>query len=191
MTEQLSLAGLGGVAKPTDRLFFGLIADSASAGQIEEMARSLRVRHGLTGHLIPASRLHVTLCHIGDYEGLPKHFVEQAKEIGEKIKLPPFDVLFDRAMSFQHSKAYVLRAADGNAALHELRLELFKALKTYGPGCLDGPTFTPHLTLLYDKQIVAEHPVEPVRLKVREFFLVHSLLGKSTYVFLARWPLAG
>lgn len=191
MAKQLSLEGIGGTSPLTDRLFLGIMPDLACARHIEEMAYSLRTKHALTGLPIGANRLHVTLCHIGDYEGLPNRIVEQAKEAAARIILPSFDATFDRVMSFRGSNAFVLRASDSNVALHELRQSIVKALKTYGPRCLSGTTFTPHLTLLYDGQIVAEHPVEPVCFKVREFVLIHSLLNQSTYFHLARWPLVG
>lgn len=191
MAAQLSLEGLEIPSEPTDRLLLGVIPDSVAADRMKEMAFSLGARHGLTGSLVDANRLHVTLCHIGDYHGLPKHFVESAKETAAKIKLRSFDAVFDRVMSFRGSKAFVLRAGDDNVPLHELRLAVFKALKTYGPGCLSGPTFTPHITLLYDNQTVAEHPVEPVSFKVHEFVLIHSLLRRSTHIHLARYPLLG
>ena len=49
--------------------------------------------------------------------------------------------------------------------------------------------FVPHMTLLYDTRMVAERPIEPMRLTVRDFALVHSLVGQSRYIELARWPL--
>ena len=194
MAEQLSLAGIGEARAPTDRIFYGIIPDQTDAVRIEETAFSLRARHGLTGHLIPADRLHVTLCHIGDYDGLPAHFVEQAKETASKIKMPPFDAMFDRVMSFRGGNdrnPFVLGTSDDNAALHELRQSLFTALKTYGPGCRSGSKFTPHITLLYDDRLVAEHPIEPLRLQFREFVLIHSLLNHKTHIHVARWPLLG
>ena len=50
---------------------------------------------------------------------------------------------------------------------------------------------TPHVTLLYDDVLVEERAVEPIRWTVREFVLVHSLLGQTRHVPLARWPLGG
>jgi 2'-5' RNA ligase len=49
--------------------------------------------------------------------------------------------------------------------------------------------FVPHMTLLYDRRMVAEQAVDPVRLAVSDFTLVHSLVGQSRYIELARWPL--
>ena len=59
-----------------------------------------------------------------------------------------------------------------------------------GPGNRSG--FTPHVTLLYDRQSVPESSIcVPISWVVREFVLVHSLYGLSEHVHCARWPLRG
>ena len=46
------------------------------------------------------------------------------------------------------------------------------------------------MTLLYGDRFVADEPVKPpIRWAVHEFVLVHSLLGRSRYNVLARFPL--
>jgi 2'-5' RNA ligase len=49
--------------------------------------------------------------------------------------------------------------------------------------------YTPHVTLLYGDRLVADRPVDTVSWAVHEFVLVHSLLGRSRYNVLARFPL--
>ena len=49
--------------------------------------------------------------------------------------------------------------------------------------------FTPHLTVLYDKKLIPEHPIMPVKWRVSEFALVHSYAGLGRYVIVQRWPL--
>jgi 2'-5' RNA ligase len=43
--------------------------------------------------------------------------------------------------------------------------------------------------LLYDDRHLDNQPISPIRWWVREFVLVHSLLGRTHYNFLARFPL--
>jgi 2'-5' RNA ligase len=43
--------------------------------------------------------------------------------------------------------------------------------------------------MLYDGRLVAGQPVEPIRWVVREFVLVHSLLGQTRHEVLGRWAL--
>jgi len=47
------------------------------------------------------------------------------------------------------------------------------------------------VTLLYDDCSVAEQAVETICWTAREFVLVHSLIGQTLHVPLARWPLRG
>ncbi|MNL66559.1 hypothetical protein D3C87_1910460 [compost metagenome] len=50
-------------------------------------------------------------------------------------------------------------------------------------------SFTPHVTMLYDRRLVAEQGIEPVRWTVGGFTLIHSLLGRTEHIPLARWTL--
>ena len=49
--------------------------------------------------------------------------------------------------------------------------------------------FVPHMTLLYDRRVIAEQATAPVYLTVRDFALVHSLVRQGRHIELARWPL--
>lgn len=49
--------------------------------------------------------------------------------------------------------------------------------------------YIPHITLMYTDRLVDDRAVEPVRWMVHEFVLVHSLLGRSRYLALGRFPL--
>jgi 2'-5' RNA ligase len=51
--------------------------------------------------------------------------------------------------------------------------------------------YTPHVTLAYGMPWAAARPVESACWNVREFALIHSLLGRTRHVALARWPLVG
>jgi 2'-5' RNA ligase len=191
MTTQLSLDGFNESHEPTDRLFFGILPDAPAVTRLEGLGRDLSVRHGLTGELLKPNRLHVTLCLIGDYHGLPAGIVARAKEATGRVTTPTFDVSFDRAASFRgkEKNPFVLRGGDGLVALNAFQPALFQALKTSGLKCRTGSSFTPHVTLLYDDALVAEHPIEPVGWNVREFVLIHSLLRRKVHLPLARWPL--
>ncbi|MGH8283840.1 MAG: 2'-5' RNA ligase family protein [Gammaproteobacteria bacterium] len=49
--------------------------------------------------------------------------------------------------------------------------------------------FTPHVTLLYGNNVMKPQSIEPIGWTVREFVLVHSLLGRTEHRVLERWPL--
>ena len=76
-----------------------------------------------------------------------------------------------------------------DAALAGLRNCLCEAMRAAGFGNRASPHFLPHMTLLYDRRMVAERAIEPVYLTVRDFALVHSLVPQSRHMELARWPL--
>jgi 2'-5' RNA ligase len=59
------------------------------------------------------------------------------------------------------------------------------------PPCRVHPISTLHVTLLYDKRVVDEQPIEPISWTVREFVLVRSLHGQTRHTDVARWQLRG
>ena len=105
--------------------------------------------------------------------------------------VPPFTVAFDGAESFRGRpghRPFVLRGEDGVAGLMMLQQRLALAMAKVGLGC-PVRHYTPHVTLLYGDRLVADRPVDTVSWAVHEFVLVHSLLGRSRYNVLARFPL--
>lgn len=194
MPDQLSLAGFSTGQKPTDRLFFGLMPGAAVPPRISRIARQLRTGHQLAGNPLPPERFHITLIHLGDYLGVPEGLVHAATEAAATVAASPFEVVFDRAGSFAGRARHhplVLRGGGGLDQLLAFQQILVGALRQAGLGRHAGGPFTPHLTLLYDAQILPEETVEPVGWMVNEFVLVHSLLGRTQYIVLGRWPLRG
>ena len=189
MSAQLSLDG---IAPPifTDSLFYALLPDAESAGQIVDLARRLRADHRLKGTLIPSERLHVTLAFLGSFAGLPKTLVSSAIAAGERFEGTPFDVTLDRVQKFGHDKrAVVLRGGEGTTAVKEFRRRLVDATHYHGLKPASPTSFTAHLTLLYDEGPIVEEHVVPISWTAREFVLVRSLIGQSRYEILGRWPL--
>jgi RNA 2',3'-cyclic 3'-phosphodiesterase len=194
MPEQFSLSGFDVVPKPTARLFFAIFPDAAAAARIAGLAQRLRREHGLKDNPLGTERLHITLHHLGDYAGLPQGVVAEAISAAATIAMPQFEVTFDRALSFHGrpgNRPFVLRGCDGLVTLGTFHRVLGAAL--YKAGLAGGRAksqYTPHVTLLYDDSLILERPVETVTWTVREFVLVHSLLGRTVHVPLARWPLS-
>jgi 2'-5' RNA ligase len=193
MPEQLCLPGLE--PRPLrDRLFFGLLSKPKSATAIIKAAHGLRELHGLKGRLVERERLHVSLHGIGRYDGLPDFIVERACQAGAMVSTSPFPLMFDRVMSFDNrpeKRPVVLCPGYDVARLFALRTVLGEAMKRARIGRHLTSHFTPHMTLLYDSRVVREQPIEPIRVDVQDFVLVHSLVGQSRYIELARWPLRG
>lgn len=191
---QSSLEGFDDPSKPTDRLFFAVFPDPATAACIGQLAEQLRGKHRLQGRPLAVARFHITLHHLGDYVGLPTSIVTAASEAAASVNMPAFDVSFDRVTSFAgrpRNRPFVLRGNEGLVSLTEFQQTLGKAMKSVGLGRWAEGAYTPHVTLLYDDRLVPDEPVEPVRWTASEFVLVHSLLGRSVHVPLARWSLRG
>lgn len=194
MPEQSLLPGFDAAPQLTDRLFFAIFPEAQAATQIASLAQQLREEHGLRGKPLKTERFHVTLHHLGDYAGLPQDLVEVACAAAAGIAAAPFDVTFERAASFStapRNRPFVLRGGDGVASLIAFQQTLGDALKKTVLGRWAKPAYTPHVTLLYDDRSVPEQPVPAVSWTASEFVLIHSLIGQTLHVPLARWPLRG
>ena len=190
MTDQLLFPGMS-APRLTDGLFFALFPDAAAAARIGGLTRRLRDAHALSAAPHAADRLHVSLHGIGEYPAFPKEIAAGAIAAAASVALPPFEIAFDRALSFSGKPGrlpLVLRSHDGFAGVMALQQALGAALAKAG---LAARPSTPHLTLLYDVRRVEEQPIDPVGWTVRDFVLVHSLLGQTRYIPLGKWPLCG
>jgi RNA 2',3'-cyclic 3'-phosphodiesterase len=175
-----------------DRLFFAILPSPVAAAQIAERIHSLCVEHGLKGRPVAPSRLHISLHGLGDHSRLPQTLIEVARNAAASIAMPPFEIEFDRVMSFNRKdkkRPFVLRVGSDMTALNMFHRCLGDAMKKAGLGLWVASHFTLHMTLLYDDCAVKERPIEPICLTVSDFVLVHSLVGRSRYLELARWPL--
>jgi 2'-5' RNA ligase len=196
MSEQLVLPGFGRppAPEPTDNLFLAFVPPIAKISLIGDRTRQFRNDHGLRGKALSPSCLHVSLHSLGKHNGLPPEFIDAASVAAATVVMPPFDVRFDRALSFQNRRArrpFVLRASHDMAALTAFHRALGEAMTKAGLGYWLTRDFTPHMTLLYDLRLVEEHAIEPLGWTVTDFVLVHSLVGQGRHIHLARWPLRG
>jgi len=190
-SPQLTLDGMA-AQQPNDRLFLAVFPDAETAARIAALAQSLRSELGLQGKPLRADRLHVTLHHLGDHAGLRQDIVANATNAAARMASSAFEVVFDRAGSFagrQRNQPCVLRGDQGLVSLAAMQRELGERMNLAGLSRWVGKTFTPHVTLLYDDRSVAVQPIEPIDWKVREFVLVHSLVGRTEHRILGRWPL--
>ncbi|HEY2022381.1 2'-5' RNA ligase family protein [Paraburkholderia sp.] len=193
MPEQLWLPGLEAPPPPTDGLFFAVFPDANTAAGIAKFAQQVCTEPRARSKPLAPSRLHVTLRHLGNFAGgLPDECVDAAKQAAASIAMAPFTVEFDAVVSFAKRPRpgpAVLVGGDGVLGLHALHDALEAALQKAGFG--PAPPFTPHVTLAYGLPWAERRPAEPACWNVREFALVHSLLGRTKHSVLARWTLGG
>jgi 2'-5' RNA ligase len=177
----------------TNKLLFLAQMDALTASPVDALVETAREENGLTAPSIPIERRHVTIHHIGNFPELWDDVVMPAREAGDSVAMPAFVAAFDRLTSLRGAHAnnpLVLLADDGVAGLRILHRVLGEALgKTLAGRWQPRRFFTPHITLLYDRQRIAERPIEPVTWTVREFLLVNSLVGLGRHNVLARWTL--
>jgi 2'-5' RNA ligase len=176
------------LAIPTDRLFLAVFPDPTYAARFETFAARHLAARGISGKPVEASRLHVTLFHLGDYTELPPGLANQAAGVLSRLQRKPFTIQFDQIGSFGNRSAYgdfVLTASSGNEALHALHLQLAAHLSAAALGQHTKGSFTPHMTLAYNKPAVPFRQIEPVIWPAHEVVLIHSLLGKTKHMRLA------
>jgi 2'-5' RNA ligase len=178
-------------ASQKDRIFFACLPDAATAARIHALAETLKRDKPFEGALILPEHLHVTLFHLGDWNALPESIVELAKGAAGAVKeVPEFDVSFGRIGSFPNRTGIYPFVLTGDATQwRTLHVALADALKRAGLGGATQGDFEPHVTLVYDKLRVKPTRVEPIGWTVKDFVLVHSVLGKTQHVHLGRWTL--
>jgi 2'-5' RNA ligase len=178
--------------------FFAVFADPPAADAVGVLRRDLSARSGLTNKGADASRLHMSLLCLVKQSArpLPVEAEEAALDAARFVRLEPFDIGLDRAMTFGRAaegsdakRPIVLTTSDtsGIRGLYERLHGVLERARIIG-GKLRP--FTPHMTMLYDTKIIDEQ-IAPISWSVREFHLVHSLHGKSQYRIVGSFPLRG
>jgi len=165
--------------------------EAAAAGTA--LADWIRRDHQLRGNLVKLENLHVTLVEFFKLTEREETVLEKVSAAAKRVDLAPFEVNFDRAMSFRVRKdeAVVLTGSDGVTGLVTLQRDLIGALHKEWLKIPPNPRYTPHMTLLYADRAIPEISVRPLRWTATEFVFIRSLPGKSTHVVLDRWPLRG
>ena len=185
MQEQLDLMGFEPEPQSLHTLLFAINLSPDTGTQVANLRNQLIEKHGLGGKQIGLKLLHVTLF---DLELFVADKADRARRAAETVAVAPFDIVFDRALSFPASKAFVLSGSQGsNIALAALQQHLDVAMKKQG---LRAKAIkTPHVTLMYGNRTVTEHLVEPIHWTVKEFTLIRSHVGKTLHEPLGSWPL--
>jgi len=193
-TVQPFLPGLGSEPRrhrttepPKHRAFLALKPDDAAAGQASETTLRLMRENGLAGKPLKPGNFHISLPMIGEGAAFPADLVKNVSARVQAVRMPPFEIILDMAMSFRQPKRYilVLGTTRSIANIYGLNRQLLTAIGSK----MRGNAFNPHMTLSYTDRPVEKQPVEPIRWTAREFVLIHSFIGQGRHEIVARWPL--
>jgi len=188
----MGFEGLGAGTGETHRLFFALWPGDSVRDGIEGAAVSLRNAHAPRGRWLGRHRYHLTLQFLGDAPMLREDIANAAMRAADSVRVEGFDMVLDAAGSFRNrSIPWWLGCERTPPALQHLFDALGDALARNGVRVESGKSLVAHVTVLRDAdRALPTTPIAPVPWPVRDFVLVHSVLGrKSAYHLLGRWPL--
>lgn len=180
----------------SERLFFAALPSGQTGHCIWTSAAQFLRDRGLDWRLHEELRLHISLHFIGDFPRLREKTVFASRLAAANVSLPPAEITFDTIRSFDGApskngrpckRPLVLLSRENG--LCELHHGLGVALRKHG--LRSGKHFTPHLTLAYGPTLIAAQAIEPIRMLINDFVLIHSELGRTRYNLLGRWPLRG
>jgi len=175
--------------------FLALFPDPNTAGRMIKLGNKIRGENGLQGRLRPLTHLHVSLHFFGYCSDVSATLAAAFNPPGEAVasQMPPFYIELDCVMSFRGrpgNNPLVLVGCDQkNTALKKLHQSLEVQLVKSRLSSRPNNKFVPHVTLLYDKQILAPTPIAPVIWRVEEIVLVRSEVGATKYERPGRWRL--
>ena len=134
-------------------------------------------------------KYHVTLRGIAVPDGPFGQNITMARRVAAAIRKTSFAVKFDQAASFGKPPKYAfsLMTREDLPGANGLSAALLDALRHAGLK-VDGSSFTPHVTLFYDRNLREPVDVPELRWQVREFVLIESI-DRQPYQILGSWPL--
>ncbi len=169
------------------RVFFALWPDDEVARKFDEAGRL--AHQSLGGRRMRRETLHLTLAFIGD---VSTERLAELRDIAGAMRLPAFDLLFDRRHFLARRKIFWAAASVVSPRLRELAAVLNEQLKAADFRTEDRP-FAAHVTLLRHARCDRESPEVDLRIEwpVRDFVLVESELKPegASYRILQRWQL--
>jgi 2'-5' RNA ligase len=173
-------------------VFFAIKPDTEAAATAARISQCLSATHGLKDGSLKPELFHVTLLLVGFFPMLSMRAVGAAFDAVAAVDMREFEILFDRAETFNVGRAknpVVLVGHNHPPGVALLRQALIAEMKRRGVPCETASGRTPHMTLLYDRRAIPAQPVEPVRWTARELALVHSHTGYSRHELLGSWRL--
>lgn len=209
MDGQLDFFG-GGSSRPLSRpnsprddfryrWYFTIVPPPALAQDIEHGTR-LVARHYGVRNTVRAERLHVSLNGVWrSTEEIAPALVDEALEVGNAVRRPGFDIVFDRLQTFSGDGRSrtggrsivptVLTCSNGAREVLALYGDIRREMQRLGMA-VGGRSFAPHLTLWYGAERVPDRLLRrPFRWPVRKFWLVQTVKGLKRPDYVGEWSL--
>lgn len=167
---------------PCHRLFFALKPPRPYAARIGRLRDGLKATAGI----VDDDRLHATLAITDDFADFPERLARTLVGIGDEVAAAPFQVMLDRLVGSARSVA--LRPGKASPPLRDVQRQLqdpMARLRTLRAGW----SFSPHVTLVYRDGAPFNERIETIAWEGSEFVLIHSIVGRTQHIELARWPL--
>jgi RNA 2',3'-cyclic 3'-phosphodiesterase len=146
-----------------------------------------------SGERFRGNTLHMTIQGIANTKFLDTGLVEQARLAASALRVAPFELCFDRLMTFgggMGSRALVLGTDGRNDCANDLAAALHESLREAGFMLPRRRSIVPHVTLAYGVGFAETRCLaEPVRWTIRDITLIDSLQGQGRHVPLGNWPL--
>jgi 2'-5' RNA ligase len=179
----------------SERLFFGVRPNTEMADCLWQFAERFIEGLSLKERLLKRECLHISLHHVSDDRRLRTRTVHAAGLAANAVSMSWFEVKLRCLLGFATpplpdgrlpSRPLVLLGeGEGLFELHRL---LGAAMNKNGLRATGG--FMPHMTLSFGSKPISMRAIEPIRLEVKEFALIHSELGLTRHNTIDRWPLA-
>lgn len=179
-----------GVRDYPGTVYFAFKPEPDVTGRAVSIGSRLRAKHGLMGRVSPAV-LHMTICPIGSRPELSDEYIDAACKVAGSLVAEPFEMILDRVRTYPNGQERLplVAFADNDVARAALFRHALIADLRRGGVIVRRKLSKLHMTLLYDRCIVAEEIIDPIRWIVRNFVLVHSIRGEGRHVLLGQWPL--
>jgi 2'-5' RNA ligase len=177
--------------------FLALFPDLNIAERMIQLGNRILSENGMHSRLRPLTHLHVSMHFFGYGSDVSQTLVSVLDPTCKAVAAQtlPFDIELDRVMSFRgrpgNHPLVLVGDEQRNVALKKLHQSLEVQLVKSRLASRPNNKFVPHVTLLYDKQILAPMPIDPVIWRVEEMVLVRSEVGVTKYERPGRWKLGG
>lgn len=171
-------------------IFFGIYPPEEQAFQAHRLSLDMARRENLSGPMMPARRLHLTLLGLGGYPSFPRDQVEFAIELASQLRRPAFRIAFNQVVSWNGRMRPLVLSGDEGLIGAQLLSEGLRDVFGLAGVSLGGPGWiNPHMTLLRDRLDLERRYVPPLTWTVDEFVLIDSLHGLGRHEVLGRWRL--